>query len=142
MKQFCIFLMRIARFGQIFALGALLIVLAVGFVGPHQGMSPDRAGVMAPCLFHVETSSPCQMSAARHRALWQQLSEVLPAAEVASLVAFIAILATAIVLRRRDDVSALSGAYRRYTREHPDINIFDVFRRAVSDGTLHPRLYA
>lgn len=104
-------------------------------------MSSNRAGVMTSCPLVGETAPLCRMSAAEHLVLWQQLFQALPQAAFAFVMAFAVILLSALALHYRDAVPALSGAYRRYTRDHPNLAAFDCFRLAVSDGILHPRLY-
>lgn len=130
--------------------GFVLTSLIAGFLCISFVYSTPAHVGMASHGIHKSPSatinSCCDAGVSDHMELWKSTLVGIPqnlqnllALFAVSLVAGFTFLTLLNVPRTDGNIFAIR--YRQYTREHPDISLFDSLRLAYSKGILNPKLY-
>jgi hypothetical protein len=130
-----------------FILSSLLIgFLCISFVhnvSTHTGMDMSHA---VHTNSSVIVTNCCDGGASNHMELWKStlvgIFETVQSLLVLFAVSFVAAAAFSELFGApRLSVNLFSLRYRQYTREHPDIALFNPLRLALARGILNPKLF-
>lgn len=131
--------------------GFILSSLIVGFlcISFVHNMSA-HAGMDMSHVVHTNASTItgicCDAGANNHMELWKStlvgILETIQSLFVLVVFAFVAKVAFAELFGvPRPFINFFSLRYRQYTREHPDIGLFNSLRLAFAKGILNPKLF-
>ena len=126
----------------------MVIVMGVAFIGialfgVSASMPMDKNGNMSGCPFMVSATSMCPMNALEHVTYWQLLFvSVVPANAAPAFLAILAIIAYGIFRKRL--ASEISQAFQSIRLHHKNapLKFFNPLLLLLSDGILHPKIYA
>lgn len=121
---------------------ALLILtgyLLILFTLFHSAMAMGADGEM-PCPF-MPGSNACDMSLGVHLGMWERIF-MGTVQESMVLLSIVALVFVASFFLRENESEKLRNSGRLYIKENPHIPLFHGIKKSLSQGILHPKLYA
>ena len=134
--------MRLSRVTKSLLILAIFLIPLSSFFALKSSMNMENNGVMAKCIFAVDSSEGCQMTISQHLSEWQQIFTLGSSPDQSLLLLALLTPAIAFTFFREFLSSYLVNFYLRYKRQNPDLKLFDYLLLAFSKGILHPKVYA
>lgn len=137
---------NLKRLAGMLILGSLTVgLLCISFIHPTVAHA-DMGSHASHKASSVTLNPCCDVGVDDHMELWkstlvgipQSLQDILTLFAVSLVVAF---AFSEFFVTPRIDVNLFAVRYRQYTREHPDIALFDPFRLAFARGILHGKAF-
>ena len=134
--------------------GLMLVSFAIGFlcvsfahlIPSHAGMNMGSMHVMHHMHQTLALNGCCSAGTTDHMELWKSTLTGIPQGyqDILALIVF-AVASTFIFsdffATPRLNPNFLFLRYKQYTREHPDIRVFNVLRLAFAKGLLNPKTH-
>lgn len=134
--------MKLPKLTKFLLVLAIFLIPLSSFFALKSSMNMENNGVMAKCVFAIDSSEVCQMTISQHLSEWHQIFTLGSSSD--QFLLLLALLTAGIAFTFfKELLSPYSvNFYVRYKRENPDLKLFDYLLLAFSKGILHPKIYA
>lgn len=135
-QKFTIFLLAFGLFA--------FVALSIFGLWHMSDMEANKDGNMEGCIFTGKTML-CKMGIVEHISLWQGMFTAVPQESLMLLALLILLVAVIFVIKNILAPSHLSSSEvltrRLYSKEHPNLLLFNPLKEAFSQGILNPKIY-